>query len=84
MQIVREPTGNSTTRLHEIMHDFTPPMRRVCPHLPDEELRAMIERMARHKLDEEVARFRRARRSVRASSRSRRSAGERPAMSLAS
>ncbi len=85
MQIVREPTGDSTTRLHEIMLDFTPPMRRVCPHLPDTELRAMIERMARNKLEQEIAKLRRARRPFRApSSRSRRSAGARPAMTLAS
>ena len=84
MQIVREPTGNSTTRLHEIMLDFTPPMRRVCPHLSDDELRAMIERMARHKLEQEIIRLRRLRRPLRASSRSRRSVGARPAMTLAS
>ena len=85
MQVVREPTGNSTTRLHEIMLDFTPPMRRVCPHLADDALHAMIERMARHKLEQEVAKLRRARRSYRAASpRSRRSPGARPAMSLAS
>jgi hypothetical protein len=84
MHIVREPTGNSTTRLHEIMHEFTPPMRRVCPHLTDDALRAMIERMARHKLEEEVTKLRRARRSSRFSPRSRRSPAGRPAMTLAS
>jgi hypothetical protein len=84
MQIVREPTGSSTTRLHEIMLDFTPPMRRVCPHLSDDDLRAMIERMARHKLDQEIAKLRRARRPLRASSRSRRPVAARPAMTLAS
>jgi hypothetical protein len=84
MQIVREPTGSSTTRLHEIMLDFTPPMRRVCPHLSDDDLRAMIERMARHKLDQEIAKLRRARRPLRASSRSRRPVSARPAMTLAS
>ena len=85
MQIVRDPTGVSTTRLNEIMLDFTPPMRRVCPHLPDEALREMIERMARHKLDQEIAKLRRARRPLRtASPRSRRSVGARPAMTLAS
>ena len=84
MQIVREPTGSSTTRLYEIMHEFTPPMRRVCPHLSDEELRAMIERMARHKLEEEIVRLRRSRRVFRASPRPRRSPGGRPAMTLAS
>lgn len=84
MQIVREPTGDSTTRLSEIMLDYTPPMRRVCPHLSDEELRAMIERMARHKLEEEIAKLRRSRRAFRASPRPRRSPGGRPAMTLAS
>jgi hypothetical protein len=84
MQIVREPTADSTTRLHEIMHDFTPPMRRVCPHLPDDDLRAMIERMARHQLDQEILKLRRARAPFRASLRSRRSADARPAMTLAS
>ena len=84
MQIVREPTGDRTTRLSEIMLDFTPPMRRVCPHLSDDELRAMIERMARHKLEQEIAKLRRARRILRVSSRPRRSSGERPAMTLAS
>jgi hypothetical protein len=84
MQIVREPTGNSTTRLHEIMLDFTPPMRRVCPHLSDDDLLAMIERMARHKLEQEIARRCPARGTFRASSRPRRSVGARPAMTLAS
>ena len=84
MQIVREPTGDSTTRLSEIMLDFTPPMRRVCPHMSDDELRAMIERMARHKLEEEIAKLRRSRRFLRASPRPRRSPGGRPAMTLAS
>ena len=85
MHIVREPTGDSTTRLHEIMLDFTAPMRRVCPHLPDEALHAMIERMARHQLEQEVAKLRRARRTFRAASpRPRRPTGARPAMCLAS
>lgn len=83
MQVVREPTGDSTTRLHEIMLDFTPPMRRVCPHLSDDALCAMIERMARHKLEQEIAMPRRARRPVRASFRPRRSVAPRPAMWLA-
>lgn len=86
MQLVREPTVDSTTRLHEIMHDFTPPMRRVCPHLSDDDLRAMIERMAQHKLEEELALVRRVRRAVesRPSSRPRRRPGERCAIQLAS
>ena len=84
MQIVREPTGNSTTRLHEIMHQYTPPMRRVCPHLSDADLHVMIERMAKHKLDEELAIVRRVRRSSGAPSRSRRAAARRPVLTLVS
>ena len=84
MQIVREPTVDSTTRLHEIMHDYTSPMRRVCPHLSDAELCAMIERMARHKLEQEIASLRRVRRTANLTRRPRRSPGARPAMSLAS
>ncbi len=84
MQIVRERTVDRTTRLHEIMHDFTPPMRRVCPHLSDEDLRAMIERMAKHKLEEELVLVRRVRRSCESIPRSRRSPAARRAMTLAS
>ncbi|HEX5972049.1 MAG TPA: hypothetical protein VFY85_08995 [Gemmatimonadaceae bacterium] len=83
MQIVREPTGNSSTRLHEIMHHYTPPMRRVCPHLSDEELCAMIERMAKHKLEEELAIVRRARRRERTGP-VRRARGTRPTLVLVS
>lgn len=84
MQIVRERTVDRTTRLHEIMHDFTPPMRRVCPHLSDGDLRAMIERMAQHKLEEELSLVRRARRACEVIPRSRRSLVARRAMTLAS
>ena len=84
MQLVREPTGDSTTRLHEIMHHFTPPMRRVCPHLSDDDLRAMIERMARHQLEQELALLHRASRYARTTPRSRRSDAARRAMTLAS
>jgi hypothetical protein len=66
------------------MHQYTPPMRRVCPHLSDAELRAMIERMAKHKLEEELAIVRRARRCNAAPSRSRRPTAVRPALSLLS
>jgi hypothetical protein len=83
MQVVREPTGNSTTRLHEIVHLYTPPMRRVCPHLTDAELCAMIERMAKHKLEEEMAVVHRARRRGRTFARPRRSAA-RPPLALVS
>ena len=84
MQVVREPTGNSTTRLHEIVHLYTPPMRRVCPHLTDADLCAMIERMAKHKLEEEMAVVHRARRSARTFARPRRSAAGRPPLALVS
>lgn len=86
MQIVREPAGDGATRLNEIMHVYTPPMLRVCGKLPEALVRGMIERMARHKLEEERARARRfiARRGVRPIHRSRRSATGVPAMSLAS
>jgi hypothetical protein len=84
MQIVREPTGSSTTRLHDIMHQYTLPMRRVCPHLSDDALRAMIERMAKHKLEGELAIVHRARRSSRAPSRSRPSPAVRRALMLVS
>ena len=84
MQIVRESTGNSTTRLNEIMHQYAPPMRRVCPHLSDADLCAMIERMAKHKLEAELAIVRRAPRSTRTSPRARRSPARRPALMLVS
>jgi hypothetical protein len=84
MQIVRERIVDRTTRLHEIMHDFTPPMRRVCPHLSDDDLRAMIERMALHMLEEELIPVRLVRRACETTPRSRRSPGARRAMTLAS
>lgn len=84
MQIVRERTVDSTTRLHEIMHDFTPPMRRVCPHLSDDALRGMIERMARHKLEEELALLALVRRTAASTPRPRRRPAARCAMTLAS
>jgi hypothetical protein len=84
MQIVRQLTVDSTTRLHEIMHDFTLPMRRVCPHLSDDDLRGMIERMARHQLEEELALLAHVRRLAAATPRPRRRSGARCAMTLAS
>lgn len=84
MQIVREPTGHSTTRLHQIMQQYAPPMRRVCPHLSDDALRSMIERMAQHRLEEELALLQQVRASYLATPRSRRSRAARPAMTLAS
>jgi hypothetical protein len=40
-------------QLDEIVRQFTPPMRRVCPHLAESALREMIERMARNQLADE-------------------------------
>lgn len=54
LQLV-QATG-TTRQLNEIVEAFTPPMRRVCRHLADAELRAMVERMALHQLAEEQRR----------------------------
>ena len=51
LRLVRE-TG-STRQLDEIVSAFTPPMRRVCPHMADAALREMIERMAMQQLADE-------------------------------
>ena len=51
LQLV-QATGE-TRQLDEIVRAFTPPMRRVCPHLAESALREMIERMARHQLADE-------------------------------
>jgi hypothetical protein len=67
LQLVRA-TGE-TRQLDEIVNAFTPPMRRVCPHLAEAALREMIERMAVQQLADEqrrratVARRRTTRRS---------------------
>ncbi len=54
LQLVRA-TGR-TRKLNEIMDDFTPSMRRVCRHMSEPALRAMVERMALHQLAEEQRR----------------------------
>jgi hypothetical protein len=51
LQLVRE-----TRQLDDIVNAFTPPMRRVCPHMADAALRAMIERMALQQLADEQRR----------------------------
>ena len=67
LQLVRA-TGE-TRQLDEIVNAFTPPMRRVCPHMAEAALREMIERMALQQLADEqrrrasVARRRTTRRS---------------------
>lgn len=54
LQLVRATRG--TRQFDEIVRDFTPPMRRVCRHMADADLRQMIERMALHQLAEEQRR----------------------------
>ena len=61
LQLVRE-TGE-TRQLDEIVNAFTPPMRRVCPHMAEAALREMITRMAMQQLAEEQRRRSAARRS---------------------
>lgn len=51
LQLVR--ASNDTRQLDEIVNAFTPPMRRVCPHLADAALREMIVRMAVQQLADE-------------------------------
>jgi hypothetical protein len=54
LQLVRA-TGE-TRQLDEIVNAFTPPMRRVCPHMAEAALREMIERMALQQLAAEQRR----------------------------
>lgn len=63
LQLVR--ATRETRRLNEIVNAFTPPMRRVCPHLGDAALREMIERMALQQLADEQRRLAAPRRSAR-------------------
>jgi hypothetical protein len=51
LQLVRAAGG--TRQLDEIVNDFTPPMRRVCPHMAEAALREMVERMALQQLADE-------------------------------
>jgi hypothetical protein len=51
LQLVR--ASGETRQLDEIVNAFTPPMRRVCPHLAEAALREMIERMALQQLADE-------------------------------
>lgn len=63
LQLVRASPG--TRELDEIVDAFTPPMRRVCPHMADAALREMIERMALQQLADERRRVATPRRSTR-------------------
>lgn len=54
LQLVR--ATRETRQFDDIVRDFTPPMRRVCRHMADADLRQMIERMALHQLAEEQRR----------------------------
>ena len=54
LQLVR--TTGDTRQLDDIVNAFTPPMRRVCPHLAGAALREMVERMALQQLAAEQRR----------------------------
>ena len=54
LQLVR--ATSEIRQLDEIVDAFTPPMRRVCGHMADAALRAMIERMALQQLADEQRR----------------------------
>ena len=54
LQLVR--AAGETRQLDEIVNAFTPPMRRVCPHMAEAALREMIERMALQQLADEQRR----------------------------
>jgi hypothetical protein len=56
MQLRLVKVASETRQLDEIVNAFTPPMRRVCRHMADAELREMIERMALQQLAEEQRR----------------------------
>jgi hypothetical protein len=57
MQLVLQcTTTDSQRRLDEIVATFTPAARRICPHLGDDTLRALIERMAHRQLAAELRR----------------------------
>ena len=54
LQLVRATID--TRQLNDIVNAFTPPMQRVCPHLPGAALREMVERMALQQLADEQSR----------------------------
>ena len=60
LQLVR--ATSETRHLDDIVSAFTPPMQRVCPHLPGAALREMVERMALQQLADEQCRLTAARR----------------------
>ena len=62
LQLVR--AVGETRQLDEIVNAFTPPMRRVCPHMAEAALREMVERMALQQLADERRRQSTSRRRV--------------------
>ena len=60
LQLVR--ATSETRQFDDIVNAFTPPMQRVCPHLPGAALREMVERMALQQLADEQRRLIAARR----------------------
>jgi hypothetical protein len=63
LQLVR--ATSDTRQLDEIVNAFTPPMKRVCPHMADAALREMIARMALQQLADEQRRYAAPRRRAR-------------------
>ena len=55
MQLQLVQAASDTQQLDEIVNAFTPPMKRVCPHMAEAALREMIERMALQQLADEPA-----------------------------
>jgi hypothetical protein len=53
MQLRLVKVASETRQLDEIVNAFTPPMKRVCPHMAETALREMIERMALQQLADE-------------------------------
>jgi hypothetical protein len=53
MQLQLERPTGETRQLDDIVSAFTPPMKRVCPHLAEAALREMVERMAVQQLADE-------------------------------
>jgi hypothetical protein len=56
MQLQLVQSASDTRQLDEIVNAFTPPMKRVCPHMAEAALREMIERMALQQLADEQRR----------------------------
>lgn len=56
MQLLHRHTPTDAQRLDEIIRDYTPRVRRICPELDDAVLMPLIERMAQRQLANERTR----------------------------